>query len=177
MVLVTALLLLVVVTLLAVAMFRSFGLDERIAGNTRDKGRALQAAESAEEYAEWWLTQGNGSTGITCNTVLTVSLAQVCANALPRYPPIPSFTTVPWVIGTTQVGVTYNPPGMNVTTMSAAGTYYSTPMFYITYLGVTPNALGAVYQIDAVGYGGSPNSVAVVEAFYQVVSGVKSAED
>src|SRR5205807_8509264 len=37
MVLVTALLLLVVVTLLAVGMFRSFGLDEKIAGNVREK--------------------------------------------------------------------------------------------------------------------------------------------
>ena len=40
MVLVTSLLLLVVVTLLAVSMFRSFGLDEKIAGNLREKQRA-----------------------------------------------------------------------------------------------------------------------------------------
>jgi type IV pilus assembly protein PilX len=171
MVLVTALLLLVVVTLLALAMFRSFGLDEKIAGNTREKGRALQAAESAEEYAEWWLTQGNGSTGITCNTVLTTGLAQVCANALPSY------TTLPWVSGTAAVGVTYTPPNMVVSQTGAAGTYYSTPMFYITYLGFTPAVTGAVYQIDAVGYGGSPSAAAVVETFYSVVSGVKSLED
>jgi len=37
MVLITALLLLIVVTILAVGMFRSFGLDEKIAGNTREK--------------------------------------------------------------------------------------------------------------------------------------------
>ena len=56
MVLVTALLMLIVVTILAVAMFRSFGLDEKIAGNLREKQRALNAAETAEQFAEYWLT-------------------------------------------------------------------------------------------------------------------------
>ena len=41
-------------------MFRSFGLDEKIAGNMREKHRALTAAETAEQYAEWWLSNGNG---------------------------------------------------------------------------------------------------------------------
>ena len=51
MVLITSLLLLVVVTLLAVSMFRSFGIDEKIAGNIRDKQRATAAAESAVVFA------------------------------------------------------------------------------------------------------------------------------
>ena len=54
--LVTALLLLIVVTIMALSMFRSFGIQERIAGNTRDKQRAINAAESAQQYAEYWLT-------------------------------------------------------------------------------------------------------------------------
>jgi len=171
MVLVSTLLLLVVVTLLAVGMFRSFGLVEKIAGNTRDKGRALQAAESAQAYAEWWLSQGNGGPGVACETVMTSGLAQVCAN------PLTSPVTVPWVNGAAPVGVTYTPPNMNVTTSSSPGSYYATPMFYITYLGLAPGGTGVVYQIDAVGYGGSPSSVAVVESFYSVSSGVQSAED
>ncbi len=63
MVLVTSLLLLLVVTMLAVSMFRSMGLDEKIAGNMRDKQRALNAAETAEQYAENWLSLGFGSNG------------------------------------------------------------------------------------------------------------------
>jgi Tfp pilus assembly protein PilX len=50
-----------------------------------------------------------------------------------------------------------------------AGTYFQAPVFYISYLGVGtgPNgAQGSVYQIDAAGYGGSPNSAAVVESTY-----------
>ena len=42
MVLVTALLLLVVVTLIALAMFRSVGLDQKMAANLREKQRALE---------------------------------------------------------------------------------------------------------------------------------------
>ena len=55
MVLITTILLLVVVTLLALAMLRGVGLETRIAGNVMDKQRALQAATSSEDYAEQWL--------------------------------------------------------------------------------------------------------------------------
>ena len=61
--LMTSLLILIIMTLLALSMFRSVGLQEKIAGNTREKQRSLQAAESALQYGEWWLSQGNGSTG------------------------------------------------------------------------------------------------------------------
>ena len=44
MVLVTALLMLVVVTILGLAMFRSFGLDEKIAGNLREMFQNITAA-------------------------------------------------------------------------------------------------------------------------------------
>src|ERR1700688_3832095 len=88
MVLVTSLLLLIVVTLLAVGMFRSFGLDERIAGNVREKQRALHAAETAEQYAEYWLANGNSSAGGNCAAgPLSV---QVCSNALTNV------TQLPW---------------------------------------------------------------------------------
>jgi len=55
-VLVSSLLLLLVVTMLALAMFRSMGLAEKISGNVREKQRALHAAVVAEQYAEWWLS-------------------------------------------------------------------------------------------------------------------------
>jgi type IV pilus assembly protein PilX len=54
-VLVSSLLLLLVVTIMALSIFRSFGVQERIAGNIREKNRALQAAVSTQEYGEWWL--------------------------------------------------------------------------------------------------------------------------
>jgi len=171
MVLVTALLMLVVVTLLAIAMFRSFGLDEKIAGNMREKHRAVNAAEDAEQYGEWWLAAGNGTNGVACNSVLNANLgqAQVCqTTSVPT-----SFTALPWMVGAVPVGITYTPPSMNITG-SAGGqnSYYLTPQFYITYLGPTVGSQGSIYQIDAVGYGGSPDTAAVIESTYEVVTNV-----
>ena len=163
MVLVTSLLLLIVVTLLAVGMFRSFGLDEKIAGNVREKQRALGAAETAEQYAESWLAAGNGNTGAACTGLVAASVGQVCTNLLATP------TQVPWT-----AGVTYTPTvtsAMSVSQVGGQGTYYAAPTFYIAYLGAT--AQGSIYQIDAAGYGGSVDTAAVVEATYLVSSGVK----
>jgi type IV pilus assembly protein PilX len=168
MVLVTTLLLLIVVTILAVGMFRSFGIDEKIAGNMREKHRALNAAETAEQYAEWWLSQGNGSTGIACAAMVPATTPQVCSNVMTNAAALP----LPW--GT---GVSYAPgapTAMNVTTGGGQDTYYYTPTFYISYLGPSPSGLGVIYQIDAAGYAGSPDTAAVVESTYLVQSSVKN---
>jgi len=61
---------------------------------------------------------------------------------------------------------------MTVTNSPVQGSYYATPQFYVQYLGQTTN--GVIYQIDAQGYGGSPDTVAVVESTYIVQSGVKN---
>ena len=179
MVLIASLLLLLVVTLLAVAMFRSMGIDSKIAGNVREKQRALHAAESAQQYAEWWLTS-NGNAAIApvgCNAVLSANLGQgqICNSTLQSLNINPA--TIPWKIGTAPVGVTYFPAGMNVTGVTAAGTsaantYGASPAFYIGILGPAADGQGIVYQIDAVGYGGTQNTVAVVESTYEVGSGV-----
>ena len=60
-VLISSLLLLLVITILALAMFRSMGLSEKISGNVREKERALHAAVVAEQYAEWWLSSSVNS--------------------------------------------------------------------------------------------------------------------
>jgi type IV pilus assembly protein PilX len=54
------------------------------------------------------------------------------------------------------------------------GTYYKSPMIYIHYLGAAPGGQGAVFQIDALGYGGGDSSIAVVESTFQVTNGVRN---
>jgi type IV pilus assembly protein PilX len=175
MVLVTTLLLLIVVTILAVGMFRSFGLDEKIAGNTREKQRALNAAETAEQYAEYWLVNATNTGPVTCTGLVTAStsnyIGQVCSNVLTTS--VPNVAQVPWALTSapgTPVGVSYTPSApavMNVTGVSGgAGNYYAAPVYYISYLGVSSSGLQTFYQIDAVGYGGSPDTAAVVESTY-----------
>lgn len=166
MVLVSSLLLLLVVTMIAITMFHSFGTQERIASNVREKQRALHAAESAQQYAEWWLSMGNGTTPITCGAAVTAPAGQICDTKLADP------TNVPWVAGGAETGVIYTPPGMNVSTTVAAGTYYKAPGFYIAQVGLSPDGKTTIYQIDAVGYGARPDAVAVVESTYGVKVGV-----
>jgi type IV pilus assembly protein PilX len=174
-VLITSLLLLIVVTLIALSLFRSFGIQEKIAGNMREKQRALQAAESAEVYAEIWL-DGNAATTAAgpCVTRLNANFGegQICGTQLQLTGA--TVTSPPWIIGGQPVDVTYLPPGMPISTntsvTSAAPTYYKTPAFYISDLGASADGTqpGEVYQIDAYGYGGGASTVAVVESTYLV---------
>jgi type IV pilus assembly protein PilX len=175
MTLVAALLLLLVITMLGVGMFRSFGLEEHLAGNTREKQRALHSAETAEAYAEWWLASNGGinaTVGTSCGKGLVsadAGLGQVCSNTLPTV--VTNVAVVPWLIGGGEAAVTYTPPGMTAGT-NALNTYFEIPRFYISFIGGTFNATAGAqintYLIDATGYGGTPNAVAVVETGYTV---------
>jgi type IV pilus assembly protein PilX len=164
MALVSALLLLLVTTMLGVAMFHSFGLLEKISGNTREKQRALHTAESAQTFTEWWLTSNsaiNATTGTNCGGVVAVAAATVCSNVLANP------ASVPWA-----AGANYVPTGLTVGTAGTVGDYYAAPMFYISFLNTSYNtATGTTsfsYQIDAAGYGGNASSAAVVEGVYNV---------
>jgi type IV pilus assembly protein PilX len=179
MALITSMLLLIVVTIMALSMFRSYGIQERLAGNTRDKQRAISAAVSAQQYAESVLVSGAAPLPGTCPAVVLPSGSEVCNN-----PTLPNFNTVPWTAGVTYAQFTNNKINnvANITATSNAtrdvytnsvltqsASYYQAPIFYITDLG--PNAgspAGEVYQVDAIGYGGSATTVAVVESTFVV---------
>ena len=180
-VLVSSLLLLLVVTIVALSMFRSFGIQEKIAGNMREKQRALQAAVTAQQFAEVWLSGNAGSTpSAPCTTLMNgnnPNQGQICSNQLSNLSIFPNgVTAVPWMFNNTPVGVTFTPPGMSIgSTTTTANTflnpsYVSAPTFYISDLGASPNGStpGEIYQIDAVGYGANSNTVAVVESTYVV---------
>jgi type IV pilus assembly protein PilX len=175
MALVSAMLLLIVMTILAIAMFRSFGTSEKIAGNTREKQRAIHSADSAEAYAEWFLSsQGgiNATTGVACTALgaATATGNQVCATQLSTVVPGNDVSVVPWTVGGAPVGFTYTPTGMG--TASGQDSWYQVPRFYISYVSGFYNSQTGVqsssYLIDAAGWGGTPTSVSVVETSYIV---------
>jgi len=183
MALISSLLLLLIITILALSMFRSFGTQEKIAGNLREKERALHAAESAQQYGEWWLLQANNtaSGGVTCPNAAPLSAnageGQICGTAgsmslenLFGFAGV--ISPLPWAVQYT----TYLPPGMSVTagTNGASGDppYAAVPGFYIADLGTAADGKGEAYQIDAYGFGGATATVAVVESTYEVTQGV-----
>lgn len=166
MALITGLLLLLVVTIIALSMFHGFGVEQQIAGNSREKQRSLNAAISAEQYAEWWLTSGQAPPTTTCAAgFVSSNVGEVCAATTPE----PDFTGLPWT-----TGVTYTPfsSTQTIATTGSQGSYYQPPAFHITDLGNSAAAGGEVYQIDAYGYGGTSNSVSVVESTYVITSNV-----
>jgi type IV pilus assembly protein PilX len=184
MALISALLLLLVVTIMAISMFRSFGTQEKIAGNVREKQRALNAAVSAEQYAEQFLASGNAPSTSACSGFVLAATGQVCnSGSMP-----PDFTALPWTAGIWFTPFTSNPVNgvlntVNTTPTGGQGTaesYYQTPTYFITDLGFSPIAGGTggeVYQIDALGYGGTANAVAVVESTFLISNNLPRGPD
>jgi len=181
-VLVSAMLLLVVLTIMSVCMFRSFGIQEKIAGNVREKQRALQAAISSQSYGEWWLVNGSyapaaiglGSAplaDVSCNSLVDANLGtgltagQICNNTLAS-----AIGVAPskWPSSGNDYGIAYTPPDMNipgsVVNTSVNDVYYKRPRIYIYDMGALSTGRGEVYQIDAYGYGLTSTAVAVVES-------------
>jgi type IV pilus assembly protein PilX len=184
-VLISSLLLLLVVTIMALSMFRSFGMQEKIAGNTREKQRALQAAESAQQYAEWWLanqsgaiyavSQGSAAYADAACTAATIDVnlaqtPQICtaATSLAVITGVSTGTAAAWPVGARNVGAAYAPPKMNYTT-AGQDFYQYRPHFYITDVGALATGRGEAYQIDAYGYGLSNTAIAVVESTVAVI--------
>jgi type IV pilus assembly protein PilX len=177
MALITAMLLLIVVTIMALSMFRSYGVEERLAGNTRDKQRAINAAVSAQQFAESLLASGTAPLSGNCNAGVLPVGTEVCTNN-----PAPNFTTLPWTTGVIYSQFTSNVINgvQNVVSLpGASGTpdipgvqsasYFQAPIYYITDLGPNKgNPAGEVYQVDALGYGGTSNTVAVVESTFVI---------
>lgn len=178
MVLITTLLLLIVITVLALTMFRSTGLENRIAGNTLDKQRALQAADSAQEYAEQWLLnsaiaqpqQPLQAVDCAAAPATTSAAPEICDTPLSMQVSGGQVANVPWYINGTPVGFSYN-PGAQVTTSTSGGqnTLYGLPVAYISELGQDLTLPATTdYVVDAWSYGGSANTIAVVESTYRV---------
>jgi Tfp pilus assembly protein PilX len=184
--LVSAMLLLIVMTILALYMFRGNGIQELIAGNIREKQRAIQTAEAAELYAEMWLaTGGNGATDVDCSGVTLVTWPNVAAwpngslacnsTLASRIGAATSVTTVPWKVSGAgaEIGFEYFPGATTGTgdlnvqkTAPGADTYYQVPRFYIGLL--QSNGRQALYRIDAWNYASTPSTASVVESNYLV---------
>jgi type IV pilus assembly protein PilX len=166
-ILILGLLFMLVLLLLSASMFRSFTMQEKIAGNTRDKQRSFEAAQGALQYGETWLGAGNAGTPASCTgTDLAIGSLSVCSTALatPQQTPWPSWYD-------------YKPASMNV---SAGGgvvangdiNYNAMPGLYINYIGLTYDGLGSLFQVTAFGSGGSADTLSVVQSTYRLQSAV-----
>jgi type IV pilus assembly protein PilX len=161
--LVVSLLILLVTTMIALSLFRGSNLLEKIAGNTREKQRSLQSAQDALIYGEWWLSQGGSNIAVQPCTAATTTTLQVCSTPLTtaNYTGLPLYS--------------YALPGITVSATSglAAGgdiNYVQNPVIYIAFLGTSPVG-NPLYQVSAIGYGGSGGnngSKSMVQSVYSI---------
>jgi Tfp pilus assembly protein PilX len=185
-VLIAAILLLVVMTLLALGMFHNFGIQELVAGNVREKQRALQSAEAAEQYGEMWLTApGNVLTNsVDCSSVGLVTygasaVPYICMKPVAAIDDAGNAYTVPWNVNSHEVGFVFFPGAttgagvggtsdgdLAVSTSASANSYYQPPRLYIGL--VSSSATQALYRIDAWNYAATTTTSAVVESNYVV---------
>jgi type IV pilus assembly protein PilX len=177
MALLTSLLLLMIVTLMALAMFRGVNTGEKIAGNLREKDRALHSAEAAQQYGEWWLLQGSNvalgsvpcAAGVQTATALNPN-GQICTVGQTAQVMFGDMTLpANWTIRTE-----YQPVGMGIGALGLNNdvAYAQVPAFYISDLGLAADGAGEAYQVAAYGFGASTGSIAVVESVYEVQQGV-----
>jgi type IV pilus assembly protein PilX len=171
-VLIASLLMLIVMTLLAVSMYHNFNEQENIASNTKEKGRAFQLAQSTLQYGEFVLEHDGAGLPAASNCPNTTPLTAItiCSNAVNIANPTSSSS--PMTLGN---GMNYTSmaPAITISTTGGNNTYYGYPQFYLEYLGPAPNASGQVYQVTALSYGSTPNTVAVVQSTYKLSSNTK----
>ncbi|POZ60498.1 pilus assembly PilX family protein [Chromobacterium alticapitis] len=158
--LIAALMILIVITIIGLALMRGVGLQGRMAGNIREKGRAFEAAQAAVDYAEWWLIQPGNASSATASCSAAQTSLTLCSGALTS-PTDPS----------TWNGYTYALPNAGLASNAA---FYQSPQLYIQYLGLNNAGNGALYQITALGYGGNSSSIVVLQSTYTLYSGVKN---
>lgn len=155
--LVSALAFLLVITLLGVSIFLGVNLQQKAAGNSLQKTRALELTQSATIAAERWLATVISPGLESCGSDNTVF--RVCASP-PMMPADPS----QWGGGKTTVAVS----GLDVSPAGGSDTYYAEPSVWITYLGRATMGPGTLYRIDAYAYGGNEKSLAVTETVFYV---------
>jgi type IV pilus assembly protein PilX len=172
-VLAACLLMLLMMMILTVSMSKSGGMRELITGSHREKIKAFESAQAAMNYAEWWLNQGNatglnvGTTTNTANCSATTAAPVVCNCSTISTTPAVCFnalaspTTLPWT-----AGIQYTPPNMTISTTGGVGSYYAIPLYYIQYIGISPNTGKNMYQITATGQGGDAGSIAVLQSVF-----------
>ncbi|WP_236692046.1 pilus assembly PilX family protein [Amantichitinum ursilacus] len=144
---------------IGLAMFRGFGLDQVMAGNLREKSRATEAAQSAMQYAQWWLVQAtNASNGVAC-TAGAKSKATICTGTPNANPLSDAYATY---ADSTKIPVS---------TTGGVGKYYASPVYTIYFAGMDTSSCARFYLITAKGYGGNQNAVATLQSVYRVIPG------
>jgi type IV pilus assembly protein PilX len=170
-VLIAALFMLIILTFMAVGLYHNFTMQQSMAGNSKEKGRAFQLAQSTLQYGEYELASNLSNLGVSqaCTTTAppSQSILTICQGS-----------TGPNIVNPTASGGyiqmlngwTYTPTTVADVSTTALGSnsYFNDPQLFIRYLGSSGN--GQIYQVTALAYGATNGAVAAVQSTYQLTS-------
>ncbi|RUL74042.1 pilus assembly PilX family protein [Dyella choica] len=174
-VLIASLLMLVILSLLAISMYHNVAIQENVASNTKEKGRAFQLAQSTLQYAEYSLLNNSSTSSglpaaVACPSGTALTKYAICNNAADITTPSTANAAMTISNGMTYSGI----QGVQISSTGGASTFYSNPVYQLRYLGPAPGGVGQIYQVTALGYGATANAVAAVQSTYELSSGVKN---
>ena len=155
---------LIVMSLLGVSMYSGFIKDQSMAGNLREKQRAIEAAQTNLDFVASWLQntanvyEGGWYTPVNCDTVTQVgSTPVICGNALDTP------TSLPWPSSQT---FTPSSSTMAVVAGGGANSYTSNPSYYLQEMSHSDTT--AYYKVTSTAQGGNATAVTVLETIYEV---------
>ena len=171
-VLIASLIIMVILTLLAAAMFRGGSLQEKIAGNLREKQRAFDIAQNTLTFGQNWIS-ANAPAPVNCdnaaatkgqiaNTPVVCSLASV-------YPA--SADTLMADLQSETAGTPYTPGGnaaLKISQTGGQGTVYALPRLFIQAIGQQAGTGNNLYRLTAIAWGGNQSAVAIVQSIFAV---------
>lgn len=169
--LLASLIFLVLLTILGISMFSGFTQDQLMAGNMREKARALDSAQVLLDSAQAWMSgntyRGGGwNTGEDCTSLTAITVTNALNNQIVCIGAISNPTTLPWS------GFFYmdsTPTNMAISSTGGQDQYAGNPSYHIQYIASNgSNPPTAIYKVTAAGQGGNSGAVAVVQAVYEV---------
>jgi type IV pilus assembly protein PilX len=187
-VMVTAMILLIVLTVLSIAMFQNFGLLERISGNSREKQKSFAMAQTALSYAEAILPNWPNSADACASGTTYVDSGG--ANAVPKICDMPLTTaqlngsgSSTTLLGNWPTGVQYTPAlptGASVSFGSACTTsggtgYAMPPMYHIYPEGKDKYGNIQLFLVSAISAGGTCTATTVLQSTYGLTSTSRDA--
>jgi type IV pilus assembly protein PilX len=187
--LIASLIIMLLITIVALSIMRGNNLFEKMAGNTRERQRALQSAQSALQYAETWIattavSAPSSLTAGTCSTTAALTTMQVCnVDPTSSSSGIANIQYFPYQIPGICVAPANSPGGVitsgatcknTAVTPNVGDVYYAQDPGVNIYLVGTMKSTGQlVFKVTAIGYGGSTGTnatVAIVQSLYALGS-------
>lgn len=173
-VLAVSLLILLLLTIIGIAGMSVTSLEERMAGNDRDRQMAFQAAEAALRNGEDYVATNN----LPGNPLGAKFAANCQDQGAGMCLPATSGTANVWTDST--LNVWGNAARHRTYSYSALSGLAAQPIYIIEYLGPqiiapqtavtcssSPSPCPQMYRITAIGYGGTPNAKVVLQSVYK----------